>query len=90
MSTTETNEFDWLKEMFETAVPMEGNPEFEAYLNDLKAQAEAQKAALAAAEAAAQHTKNANTCPRCSGSGKLGFRRANGICFRCMGSGIVE
>lgn len=30
-----------------------------------------------------------NACPKCFGSGKLGYRRANGVCFRCNGLGLL-
>jgi len=28
-------------------------------------------------------------CPRCNGTGKVNFSYANGICFKCMGTGVV-
>ena len=31
-----------------------------------------------------------NSCPRCLGSGKLPFRNAGGICFKCQGSGFIS
>lgn len=31
-----------------------------------------------------------NACPKCNGSGRVGYRRANGICFRCGGAGFIS
>ena len=30
-----------------------------------------------------------NACPKCNGTGRLGYRRASGVCFRCSGAGLV-
>ena len=30
-----------------------------------------------------------NACPKCNGTGRLGYRRSNGVCFRCNGAGLV-
>lgn len=32
---------------------------------------------------------SASTCPRCLGSGKVSYRPANGMCYRCNGKGLV-
>jgi DnaJ-class molecular chaperone len=82
MSTTHTAETDWAAEMFAGI-----NHEEEA--KQMTSAYAAHRDELATASAANAAKKLANSCPRCSGSGKLGFRRANGVCFRCMGSGQV-
>jgi DnaJ-class molecular chaperone len=31
-----------------------------------------------------------NSCPKCHGTGNVGYRRANGVCFRCNGFGFIS
>lgn len=35
-------------------------------------------------------TSASNSCPKCNGSGKVGYHRANGVCFRCNGFGFIS
>ena len=34
--------------------------------------------------------QNKGNCPRCGGTGKMPFNYANGVCFKCEGSGYVK
>ena len=34
-------------------------------------------------------TSDSNACTKCNGTGNLGYRLANGVCFRCNGFGFI-
>jgi DnaJ-class molecular chaperone len=56
-----------------------------------EARAAASKAAMGATMKrvdAVLSAKSPNACPKCNGSGYVGYRRAGGICFRCDGTGF--